>query len=81
MMQEIKFTFKSLQLLPNFNRDPKKYNTWKQKLGIIASPKSNNLGERIVADVGFLWERQTHLFVLFVFSPFFVSYNKLQLYN
>ena len=47
MTQEIMFIFKSLQLLPNFNGDPKKYNTWKQKLGIIASLKPNNLGEPI----------------------------------
>ena len=48
MMQEIKFMFKSLQLLPNFNGDPKKYNTWKQKLGIIASLKPDELEEPIL---------------------------------
>ena len=48
MIQEIKFTFKSLQLLPTFNGDPKKYNTWKQKLGIIASLKPNKLEEYIL---------------------------------
>ena len=45
MTQEIEFMFKSLQLLPNYNGDQKKYHTWKQKLGIIASLKSDNLAE------------------------------------
>ena len=35
MTEGIKFTFKSLQFLPTPNRDPKKYNAQKQKLGII----------------------------------------------
>ena len=48
MTQEIKFTFKSLQLLPNFNGDPKKYNIWKHKLGIIASLKPAELEEPIL---------------------------------
>ena len=45
MTQEIKFMFKSLQLLPTFNRDQKKYQTWKQKLGIIASLKPEAVSE------------------------------------
>ena len=38
--------FKSLQLLPTFNRDQKKYQAWKQKLGIIASLKPDNVLEQ-----------------------------------
>ena len=45
MTQQIEFMFKSLQLLPSYNGDQKKYQTWKQKLGIIASPKPNNVTE------------------------------------
>ena len=45
MTQEIEFMFKSLQLLPSFNGDQKKYQAWKQKLGIIASLKPNNVTE------------------------------------
>ena len=37
--------FKSLQLLPSFNRDQKKYHTWKQKLGIIALLKPDNMSK------------------------------------
>ena len=44
-MQQIKFIFKLLQLLPTYNGDQKKYQTWKQKLGIITSLKPNNVTE------------------------------------
>ena len=43
MTQQIEFMFKSLQLLPTFNGDQKKYQVWKQKLGIIASLKPENV--------------------------------------
>ena len=46
MMQQIEFMFKSLQLLLTFNGDQKKYQAWKQKLGIIASLKSENVTEQ-----------------------------------
>ena len=37
--------FKSLQLLPTFNGDQKKYQAWKQKLGIISSLKPEGVSE------------------------------------
>ena len=46
MTQEIKFMFKLLQLLPTFNGDQKKYQAWKQKLGIIASLKPEAVSEQ-----------------------------------